>query len=163
MKSSDSVHSFFDLDLLLMVLLGAFSGAFLLETRTYNPTAALFPRLVSAATFILVLWTVGLRLWSFLVKAQRKTKSEEEISTAKEGSMIWYISLITMVVYYLLIYVLGFIWSTLLYLFVLPLLLGYKKYWIVLVTAVLWTAVFVYVFTNILYARIPKGILGNFL
>ena len=68
-----------------------------------------------------------------------------------------------MVGYFVLIYLLGFTFVTLIYLLVLPLLLGYRRYKIVLITGVLWTVAFITVFTYVLHARIPEGIVGGFL
>ena len=66
-----------------------------------------------------------------------------------------------MVGYFVLTYVLGFTLVTLIYLLVLPLLLSYRRYKIVLITGVLSTAAFITVFSHVLHARIPEGIVGN--
>ncbi len=68
-----------------------------------------------------------------------------------------------MVGYFVLIYFLGFTLVTLIYLIVLPLLLGYRRYRIVLITGVLWTVAFVSIFSYVLHARIPEGMVGGFL
>jgi len=152
----------FDLDLILMAILGAFTAAFLIDSRSYNLTAALFPRLISTISLILILWTITVRCWKLFHKTQDVSQSREELSAKQEGSMVWYISLVTMVSYYLLIHILGFTLVTLIYLLALPLLLGYKKYKIVFITGILWTAGFLYVFTYILHARLPEGLMGIF-
>ncbi|OGP62145.1 MAG: hypothetical protein A2170_10640 [Deltaproteobacteria bacterium RBG_13_53_10] len=151
-----------DLDIILMVILGAFCTAFLIETYSFNPTAALFPRLVSIISLILILWTITGRCWILVRKTQDVSQPSEEVSARPEGSMVWYISLVTMVSYYLLTYILGFTLVTFIYLLALPPFLGYKKYKIVFITGILWTAGFVYVFKYILYARVPEGLTGIF-
>lgn len=151
-----------DLDIILMVILGAFCTAFLIETYSFNPTAALFPRLVSIISLVLILWTITVRCWKLSRKTQDVSQPREEVSARPEGSMVWYISLVTMVSYYLLTYILGFTLVTLIYLLALPPFLGYKKYKIVFITGILWTAGFVYVFKYILHARVPEGLTGIF-
>ncbi len=75
--------------------------------------------------------------------------------------MPWYLSLITMVFYFLLIYVIGFTWAAAVYLVVLPFLLGYRKIKVVLAIAAMWTVSFVLVFTYVVHTRIPGGLLGD--
>jgi len=157
MKKSNSL---FDLDVLLLLVLGIFAGAFLYDARTYNATAALFPRLVSIVTLILVVWSIALHLVSVLAKGKRKP--EDAPPAGAEGSLAWYWSVAAMVGYVVLIYVVGFTMATLVYLLVLPLLLGYRKYLNILLTGGLSTVAFVVVFTYILHARIPQGVLGEF-
>jgi hypothetical protein len=152
-----------DPDVILMTVLGVFAGAFLLETRTYNPTAALFPRLVSIISLIFIIWTIGQRYLALRREAKSSPVGEEEAGTEGKGALEWYWSLATMVAYFVLIYLLGFTLVTLLYLVALPLLLGYRRYKIVLITGVLWTVAFITVFTHVLHARIPEGIVGTFL
>jgi|MudIll2142460700_1097286.scaffolds.fasta_scaffold91611_2 putative tricarboxylic transport membrane protein len=154
---------FLDADIILMVVLGAFAGAFLIETRSYNPTAALFPRLVSMISLIFIIWTIAKRCLTLMRKAKASPEAEAETEIKEERGLVWYWSLASMVGYFVLIYLLGFTFVTLIYLLVLPLLLGYRRYKIVLITGVLWTVAFITVFTYVLHARIPEGIVGGFL
>jgi hypothetical protein len=150
-----------DPDVILMAVLGLFAGAFLIETRTYNPTAALFPRLVSIISLMFIIWTIGKRY--ITLRRETKASPETEAGAKGEGVFAWYWSLATMVGYFVLIYLLGFTLVTLVYLLVLPLLLGYRRYKIVLMTGVLWTVAFITVFTYVLHARIPGGIVESWL
>ena len=154
---------FLDADIVLMVVLGVFAGAFLIETRTYNPTAALFPRLVSIISLIFIIWTIARRCLSLVRKAKTSPEAEAETGPTGGGVLAWYWSLATMVGYFVLIYMLGFTLVTLIYLLVLPLLLGYRRYKIVLIAGVLWTVAFITVFTYVLHARIPGGIVESWL
>ena len=153
---------FLDPDIVLMAVLGVFAGAFLLETRAYNPTAALFPRLVSIFSLVLIVWTIAQRCLTLRRKARSSPDTKAEAGTKAEGALAWYWSLATMVGYFVLIYVLGFNLVTLIYLLVLPVLLGYRRYKIVLITGVLSTVAFVTVFSYVLHARIPEGIVASF-
>lgn len=153
---------FLDPDIVLMVVLGVFAGAFLIETRSYNPTAALFPRLVSIFSLVLIVWTITQRCLTLRRKTKSSPATKVRAEIMGEGALAWYWSLGTMVGYFVLIYVLGFTLATLIYLLVLPLLLGYRRYGIVLITGVLATAAFVTVFSYVLHARIPEGIVESF-
>jgi len=154
---------FLDPDIVLMAVLGVFAGAFLIEARSYNPTAALFPRLVSIFSLVLIVWTITQRCLTL----RRKTKSSPDTKLGAgikgEGALAWYWSVATMVGYFVLTYVLGFTLVTLIYLLVLPLLLSYRRYKIVLITGVLSTAAFITVFSYVLHARIPEGIVESFI
>jgi hypothetical protein len=151
-----------DPDIILMAVLGIFAGAFLIETRTYNATAALFPRLVSIVSLIFIIWTIARRGLMLMRKAESSPEAQAEAGPTGGGVFAWYWSLATMVGYFVLIYLLGFTLVTLAYLLVLPLLLGYRRYKIVLITGVLWTVAFITVFTYVLHARIPGGIVESF-
>jgi hypothetical protein len=154
---------FLDADIVLMAVLGIFAGAFLIETRTYNPTAALFPRLVAIISLIFIIWTIAQRCLTLGRKAKTSPEARAEVEPTGEGVLAWYWSLATMVGYFVLIYLLGFSLVTLIYLLVLPFLLGYRRYKIVLIAGILWTVAFITVFTYVLHARIPEGIVGTFL
>ncbi len=153
---------FLDPDIVLMAVLGVFAGAFLIETRSYNPTAALFPRLVSIISLVFIVWTITQRCLTLRRKAKFSPDTKVGAGIKREGALAWYWSLATMVGYFVLIYVLGFTLATLIYLLVLPVLLGYRRYQIVLITGVLSTAAFVTVFSYVLHARIPEGIVESF-
>ncbi|MBI4294036.1 MAG: tripartite tricarboxylate transporter TctB family protein [Betaproteobacteria bacterium] len=153
---------FLDPDIVLMALLGVFAGAFLIEARSYNPTAALFPRLVSIFSLVFVVWTITQRYLALRRKAKSSPDTKAQAGKKAEGSLAWYWSLATMVGYFVLIYLLGFTLVTLVYLLVLPVLLGYRRYKIVLITGVLSTATFISVFSYVLHARIPEGIVESF-
>lgn len=154
---------FLDPDIVLMAVLGIFAGAFLIETRSYNPTAALFPRLVSIVSLVFIVWTIAQRCLALRRKAKSSPDTKAEAGRKGEGALAWYWSLATMVGYFVLIYLLGFTLVTLIYLLVVPLLLGYRRYKTVLITGVLSTAAFITVFSYVLHARIPEGIVGSFL
>ena len=154
---------FLDPDIVLMAVLGVFAGAFLIETRSYNPTAALFPRLVSIMSLVFVAWTITQRYLALRRKAKSSPDTKVEAGIKGEAVLAWYWSLASMVGYFVLIYLLGFTLVTLLYLLALPLLLGYRRYRIVLITGVLVTVTFITVFTHVLHARVPEGIVGSFL
>ena len=154
-------NRFWNLDLIILALLAGFSIAFMIDARTYNPTAALFPRLVSSVTFILLFISIVQRFWSFF-KKDRPVPRPEEVnpSGAKRGLGAGF-SLLVMMGYFFSIYLIGMIGASLLYLCLMPLFMGYRKYKVVFLTSAMWIAAFVFVFAYILHARIPAGFLGN--
>ena len=76
---------FLDPDIVLLVALGVFAGAFLAETRSYNPTAALFPRLVSIITLILLVWAIARRCLALLPIA--RSSSQTTAKSTPEGTL----------------------------------------------------------------------------
>lgn len=152
-----------DPDIVLMAIIGVFAGAFLIETRSYNPTAAFFPRLVSIFSLVLIVWTIAQRFLTLSRKAKSSPDSKVRAEKMGKGALAWHWSLATMIGYFGLIYLLGFTFATLIYLLALPVLLGYRRYGIVLITGGLSTAAFVIVFSYVLHARVPGGIAGDFL
>lgn len=152
---------FFDPDILLMAILGAFGVGFYMDARSYNPTAALFPKLISVISLIFIVWTIAIRIHK-LSRAQPDTGPREE-GPVQKMALSPYLSVATMVTYFLLIYVLGFTLVSLLYLLVIPILLGYRKYAIIFIVGMGWIIGFKVVFNYVLHARIPEGLLeGTF-
>jgi len=150
-----------DVDLFLLGMVGLFAAAFLIDSREYNPTAAMLPRLVAVITLLLV---VGSLIQHYVkVHRQDRTLPQEgvEDSEGKRGGLVWYLNLSAILLYFLMIFVIGLIGASLLYLLLAPLILGYRRFKIVAVIAGCWIVFFVYVFTQILYTRLPAGVLGN--
>ena len=77
---------FLDADIVLMVVLGVFAGAFLIETRSYNPTAALFPRLVSIISLIFIIWTIAQRCLALRRKAKASPEAEAGMEKGRRGA-----------------------------------------------------------------------------
>lgn len=160
MKSVRPLRSFFDLELVILVILGAFAFAFLIDTRSYNRIAALFPRLVSVVTLLLILAYLVLRFWiSF--KKEQPSETEAEATVKGEGSISGHVSLAIMIGYFLSIFILGLTWASLVYLLLVPVWMGYRRYRIIAITSILWIVAFVCIFHYILHTRIPQGFLGD--
>lgn len=162
MKRRIHLNSFLDVEMFILLLLLGFSAAFLIDTRSYNRIAALFPRLVSTATLLLILGYMAQRFWILFRIGRPVPKSEEEVTVKKEGGLPGYISLVTMIGYFLAIYLIGLTWASLVYLISVPLFMGYRKYKIVILTSIMWVLAFLVVFSYILHTRTPGGVLGNF-
>ncbi len=149
-----------DMDIILMFVLGAFAAIFFVDTFNYNPTAALFPRVISIFSILCVVWTILRRI---VTLSRSSPGTSEPAEARKEDTMRWYTSAGTMVAYFILIHILGYTLTTLLYLVAIPVLLGYRKYKIIFLVGILWTVSFVAVFGYFLHTRIPGGLLGDFI
>jgi len=160
MKRELPLRSFFDLELVILVILGAFAFAFLIDTRSYNRIAALFPRLVSMATLLLILAYLVVRFWMSL-KEEQPLEKEAEASVKGKGSISGHVSLAIMIGYFLAIFVLGLTWASLVYLLLVPVWMGYRRYRIIATTSILWVIAFVCIFHYVLHTRIPQGFMGD--
>lgn len=138
------------LETFLLLVLAGFSGLFLLASRDYGTTAALFPGVIaSAALAFIALDVVSGALFS------RKAKAPAEAS-----NMGWVAPLALQGGYIALIYLAGFAAATLVYLLVCPWQLRYRNRLVTVLHAVLFTFAIVYVFHVVFHVRLPKGLLG---
>jgi hypothetical protein len=160
MKREQPSKSFFDLELVILVILGAFALAFLIDTRSYNRIAALFPRLVSAVTLLLILAYLVVR-FSTSLKEKQPSEAEAETTVKGEGSLSGHVTLAIMLGYFLSIFIIGLTWASLVYLLVVPVWMGYRRYRVVAITSILWVIAFVCIFHYMLHTRIPQGFLGD--
>lgn len=146
----------FTLETFLLLVLAGFAGLFLLATKDYGATAALFPRLIASATLgLIALDVVCVHL--FAAKKARKAKPDEASEKARSG---WMVPLALQGGYIALIYVAGFAMATLIYLLVCPWQLRYRRWMVTIAHAVLLTAVLVYAFHSVFHTRLPRGLLG---
>jgi hypothetical protein len=161
MKRELPLRSFFDLELVILIILGAFALAFLIDTRSYNRIAALFPRLVSVATLLLILAYLVVRFSMSLKKEKQPSETDAETTVKGEGSLSGNVTLAIMLGYFLLIFIVGLTWASLVYLLVVPVWMGYRRYRIIAITSILWVIAFVCIFHFMLHTRIPQGLLED--
>lgn len=139
----------FTLETFLLLVLTAFAGSFLMATREYGATAALFPRVIASATLALIALDVAMH--SFFSRDANKRVEEAKGWMAPLALQGGYIALI---------YLAGFAVATLIYLLVCPWQLRYRKWVITVVHALLLTFVIVYTFHSVFHVRLPRGLLG---
>ena len=119
----------------MICLFNVFAIVFLFQVRNLNRTAALFPRIVS--TFVLILGVFALisRLWP-RKKQLPTSENQEKVCeieviqplVKKEGTLSWLVSLFWVGVYFLLLFIVGFVLATLLYALVVPVAMeGFNK------------------------------------
>ncbi len=131
----------------------------LLQTGDYRPAAALFPRIVTIVVIVLCLYQLGENAWAFF-RGQASKKKKKEAPEAPAG-MAWYWIFLTIVAYFVLIEVLGFLLATAIYMVGFPVLLGYRRWVIILAVMILLTASVGYSFGTILHVPLPEGMISS--
>lgn len=142
-------------DFYVLVVLTLIGLVFFLMTWSYTRSAALFPRAVALIVFILSLYSLLGRLKSW-TRGEGKKKTTQDV---KATGMPWYVSFLAMLVYFVLIDVVGFIAATFLFLILLPLAMGYKKFFVITVVAVVFAAAISYSFGTFLHVPLPEGMI----
>ncbi len=126
----------------------------MLLTKDYNPTAALFPRLVALSSLVLIVLDLSLRLFT------DETAMAAEKEEKKSDSVSWYAALALQGGYIAFIYLIGFSAATLLFLLLCPWHLRYRRWPITVIHGALLTLVIVGSFHLFFHVRLPKGFLG---
>ncbi|HEX2931326.1 MAG TPA: tripartite tricarboxylate transporter TctB family protein [Candidatus Binatia bacterium] len=144
------------LEAFLLAVLAGFSGLFLLATKDYGTTAALFPRVIALAA--LAFLVVDL-VWGYVL-AGKECGEPQAKTRAVTSSTGWVWPLALQGGYIALIYVAGLSTATLFYLVACPWQLRYRNWVITILHAVLLTLVIVYTFHYVFHVRLPKGLLG---
>jgi hypothetical protein len=145
------------LEYLALVLLGACAVMFLIFSRSYNPTAAFFPRWV-AITSLLSLAAIVVQLLkgrnsSGASVGQAVEPAFETVSrTAAFGAQGGYI---------VLIYLFGLFAATLLFLTIAPIQMRYNRLRVVLIQSVILTVVIVGSFLWIFKMELPRGVIWD--
>ena len=141
---------------LLFTLLAGFAVLFLLVTKDYGATAALFPQVV--ASFSLAFIALDL-FWQFFLSKKKSALPHASLQQNSAG-VSWTLALALQAGYIGLIYVAGFSAATLTYLIACPWHLRYRNWTVTILHAVLLTFTIVYTFHFVFHVRLPKGLLG---
>ena len=152
----------FNLELLVAAVFGIFAAAFLAQTWSYNPTAALFPRIVSAAVVLLVVYLIFGRLLATRLKEPQPKGPQPasgDSSSAAAPVLNWPVAVVSFVAYFLLIYLAGFGIATLLYGLAMPYLMGYRNRPVTIAFALSLSLVLVVGFGQLFSVPLPEGIL----
>jgi len=137
---------------LLLVILAGFAVLFLLVTKDYGATAALFPRVVAAATLAFLAFDLG---WQYFLAKKKSAPVRQDAAVVS-----WWAALALQAGYIALIYIAGFSAATLIYLIACPWQLRYRKWAVTISHAVLLTFTIVYTFNSVFHVRLPKGLVG---
>lgn len=137
---------------LLLVILAGFAALFLLVTKDYGTTAALFPRVVAAATLAFLAFDLG---WQYFLAKKKFAPLRHDAEVVP-----WWAALALQAGYIALIYIAGFSAATLAYLIACPWQLRYRRWAVTASHAVLLTFTIVYTFNSVFHVRLPKGLLG---
>jgi hypothetical protein len=144
------------LETFLLAVLAGFSGLFLLFSKDYGTTAALFPRVIASASLVFIILDIGSE-YAFARQAPIKPRAEK---SAKTGTLGWMPPLALQAGYIALIYIAGFTAATFVYLLACPWQLRYRNWLVTILHAALLTFTIVYTFHSVFHIRLPRGVLG---
>ena len=140
------------LEAVLLILFGGFAAVFLVLSRDYNSTAALFPRWVAIVSL--------LSLAALIVQLSSGT-SDKEVAEPSSGAVSRSIVFALQGAYILLIYFIGFFGATLLFLLIAPIQLRYKRWRVVVVQSLVVTLAVAGSFLWLFGIRLPAGVIWD--
>ncbi len=160
MNTRQPIREFFSsADTWLLAGLGTLAVVFFAMTFSYRAAAAFFPRVVTVIVAVLCLYELAMN-----VRAARAGQLAQRDKSEEGGRGIaWYHALLAIAAYCALIYVVGFDLATLVFLIGFPLRVGYRNWIVVVITAVVLTALVEISFVRFLHVPLPKGLLGALL
>ena len=164
MKSKNAATVLLKGDSMIIISLWLLSSLIIGLSRDYPVEARRFPQLVAGAVWILCIiqmTTVWLRHKKELAAATQADSSEAaETKKVVKGKWYaknkWVVVLLMVFAHFLIVRTLGFIISTILLLTMIPLFLGYRKVWIILISAVVTTVITYFVFSGLFYVPLPR-------
>jgi hypothetical protein len=143
----------------VLAALGLLGSVLLVQTFGYSFGAALFPRLVTTVLAALCFFRLGANIARACGGRSAKGEGIEEPS----AGLPWYLTLLMSVLYLAVIYLIGFIFATALFLLVFPLAASYRRWVIVSVVAFAIAVLSELTFDVLLQMQLPDGILFNLL
>jgi hypothetical protein len=143
------------LEALLLILLGGFAVAFIVLSKDYGATAALFPRWVAAVAVLALLLALPIEV------LRRRKGATPEPAAEGSDSVAWPLILLIQGGYVLFIYFIGFSGATLLFLLLTPVLMHYRRWSVIVLYGVLLTSAVAGSFMWLFSVRLPKGILWD--
>lgn len=142
----------------LLASLGVMALSFFTQTWNYRTAAAMFPRLVSMIVAVLCIYQLGENVWTALAGKDQTGKK------ARGGTAVaiaWYWAVLAMVVYLAMIVIIGFNLATLAFMIGFPPLVGYRRWVVISVVAIVMTVSVALSFGSILHVQLPGGWLGS--
>jgi hypothetical protein len=128
------------------------SIAFVLTFRL-NPIARQVPQLISGLGMLLAVIEIVIQ-----ARLAAKKVPEKEQAGSESKGVNWYFGLLFPAVYIGFLFLVGFLITTPLFLFLVPVVLGYRKMKMNIGFAIVTTAVLYYSFTHIFLLELPEGI-----
>ena len=144
------------LEAVLLVLLGGFAAVFLILSRDYNSTAALFPQGIAIVSLLSL---AALIVQQFRHSVRSSAASDEKIIEPSAGSVSRPVVFALQGAYILFIYLLGFFAATFLFLLIAPLQLRYKSWRVVAVQSLVVTLAVAGSFLWLFDIRLPAGVI----
>ncbi len=148
-----------DADNWLLVMLGGMAVVFFAQTWQYRAAAAFFPRIVGFVVAALCSYELGVNFWTARLAAARGGETEP---SAQQG-LAWYWAFASLFGYFVLISIIGFDLATVAYLLCFPVLVGYRRWVVIALTAVIITVLMDVSFGRFLHVPLPPGLIGTWL
>lgn len=162
MKDFNKKASAADIVILLVIMLVA--AYMFVASNSFADETKLFPQIVSATVFICCAAKLGLMIWAI---GTSKCGGRTEAVTAQEKKTLFtkkqLMVLVVSVIYVAILNFVGFLISTIIVLIVLPYMLGYHRWKVLVPFAVIVTVAFYMIFRYGFYIKLPAGILSGIL
>ena len=147
-------------ELILLALLMAVSVGMVVEGRNYEPAVALFPNLIAALMLLMSLWRVYTLIKDGVLKASWQITRLLSPGPLFGNALSWHWSVIGLVGYSVLIALVGFIIATGVYMALVPVLLGYRRWGVIAAVTVL-TPAALFAVGSFFHLFLPAGILAS--
>ncbi len=153
----------------LLVIIGGLALVFFAQTFTYEGTiTGLFPRIVSSLVILMVAYLLVFKSREMPGSAQDKAGDGQvgawgKSTTDLHPMMKWQVSVLLMIAYFALIYLIGFGIATFLYALAIPVLLQYKNKLVTVIFALVTAVLLVVLFGVLLYVPLPQGLIFELL
>jgi hypothetical protein len=139
----------------VLLLLGVLGIIFVIQTTQYSFAAALFPKLVNIVLASLCIFRLAINISHTFAGQARKEEQEPE----NRAGLPWYWSFVITILYFVTIYLIGFVFATGLFFVALPIAAGYRR-WAIIFLVAIFMAIFTEVcFNYFLEMQLPQGIL----
>jgi hypothetical protein len=140
-----------------LIVLG--SLMFLFQSHTYSYAVKLFPVLILWVLIAVSVWRL-IRLGLVRILLKKRAQASTAVDTAQQvkSGLMWYWSVLALIGYAALTWLLGMIAATPVYTFILPRVMGYRR-WPIIATTAAGVTVFLVFISRVFNLILPKGIL----
>lgn len=143
----------------LLAILGLISLIFLIQTFEYPAAAALLPRGVCVVVGALCLYLLAGNIYkAFAGQSVQKGRRE-----AGMAGLPWRWSLLAMIGYVILIYLIGLLLATAIYLLIFPIMMRYRRWGLILASMGIMLLAIQLGFVMFLHISVPAGLIGGLL
>jgi len=139
-----------------LLAIGALMALFAWEARDFNQAARIFPLVVIIITFMLIVP----RLIYLIVLARQNTKPGAAAESGRESRPLvpWTVTVTFFLIYVALVYILGFILASSLFVVASAYYAGYRK-WLILAFLGVCMGIFTLIFADALSIILPRGVI----
>ena len=153
-------------DLIICAVLSIFLGIFIFELRDITPLARVYPAFVIAGSYIMIAVVAFRAILGNKKKPPAQTASSGEKGTAEAAASLDKTAMIRIIIYcgailayILLIDILGYILSTVVFAVFSLLFMRNKNKVVLVALPVIFALAMYFIFANFLFVRLPAGIL----